>query len=424
MTAILHHPDGIGDEQQENASALPEPPSSHFLQNQLRRVSSLLGLAWQQSRRVPATMCFLAAVWGAGLVTGSIVHGPSRLLTGHAGGGVPPVGHTYWWTPFSSDLIQSGLVSYLAVTALGLLILAPAEHRLGTVRTVTTLVASQAIGILLADGLIRLADPAREPLLGALTRDSGLLPGVLGVCFAVSFTLTSRWRTRLQLLLIVAIALNAMYIGHLQPIAQACGAATGLVITATTYDRYRPWAGRRASQREIRSLAGILVAVPALGDMVAALVANAHGPMSLSSSLLSAQGANHQDLVAACSHGQLSLACRGLSGQQLYVQWPGWLVEAAPVLLVLLSAYWLRRGRRLAWWLAVVINLTVLGVSIWAAYAVIYRIWRRQGHTDSLVAYRCRWTLYEGRIARAHYHIGHQRKEESFRNPERGKSQS
>ena len=46
------------------------------------------------------------------------------------------------------------------------------------------------------------------------------------------------------------------------------------------------------------------------------------------------------------------------------------LVQAAPALLLLLCAYGLRRGRRLAWWLAVVINLTVLAVSIWVAYTV------------------------------------------------------
>ena len=45
-------------------------------------------------------------------------------------------------------------------------------------------------------------------------------------------------------------------------------------------------------------------------------------------------------------------------------------VQAAPALLLLLSAYGLRRGRRLAWWLAVVINLTVLAAGVWVSYAV------------------------------------------------------
>jgi len=42
---------------------------------------------------------------------------------------------------------------------------------------------------------------------------------------------------------------------------------------------------------------------------------------------------------------------------------------ALSALLLLLAAYGLRRGRRLAWWLAVVINVAVLGVSIWVTHA-------------------------------------------------------
>jgi phosphatidylglycerol lysyltransferase len=371
MTAMLHRPGQIEAEQQESASAVPERLTSPFPRNGLRRRPSLPGLAWQQFRRVPATICFLAAIWGAGLVTGSIAHGPPHWLSGHVDVGLPSLGHGYWWTPLSAGLFASGLGGYLAVTVLGLLILAPAEHRMGATRTFTTLLASQTVGLLLVAGLIKLAEPTHGSWFWILTRETavGVLPGVLGVGFAVSCTLTPRWRWRLQLLLTVAITISAMYIGHLEQVAQACGAAVGLVITVLTYDRARPWAGMRTSQHETRVLVGILVAVPALGDMLATLVANAHGPMSLSS-LFAAPRLDPRDLAAICSHAELTAACRGLREQQLYAQWPGVLVQAAPALLLLPSAYGLRRGRRLAWWLAVVINLVVLGVGIWAAYAV------------------------------------------------------
>lgn len=69
-----------------------------------RRRRSLPGLAWRQFRRVPATTCFLAAVWGAGLVTGNIAHGPPRWLPGRAG--APPLGHGYWWVPLRAALLR------------------------------------------------------------------------------------------------------------------------------------------------------------------------------------------------------------------------------------------------------------------------------------------------------------------------------
>jgi lysylphosphatidylglycerol synthetase-like protein (DUF2156 family) len=331
----------------------------------------MTGLAGQQFRRAPVTICYLATVWVAGLVSGSIAHGPPRWLSGRVGAGLPSLGHGSWWTPLSAGLWASGLGGYLAVTVLGLVILAPAERRMGVPRTFVTLLVSQAAGLLVAAGLIELAGLADEPWLGALAGETavGALPGVLGVGFALSCTFTVLWRRRLRLLLTVAVAISALYIGHLEQVAQACGALAGLVTGALMYGHARPSAGSRASQQEVRVLVGMLAAVSALGGMLAALADNADGPMSLSSFLFATPVPDPHDLAAACPHATLIVACRGLREQQLYAHWPGVLVQVAPALLLLLSADGLRRGRRPAWWLAVVINLAVLGVSLWVTFA-------------------------------------------------------
>jgi phosphatidylglycerol lysyltransferase len=242
MTAVLHRPGRIRAGRQESAPVMPERSASPVPQNQPRRRLSLSGLAWQQVRRAPATLFYLAAVWVAGLVTGSIAHGPPRQLSGHVGVGLPSLGHGYWWTPLSAGLWASGLGSYLAVTVLGLLLLVPAEHRMGITRTFTTLLVSQAAGLLLAAGLVKLAGLAREPWLSALTGATavGALPGVLGVGFALSCTLTPLWRRRLRLLLTAAVTISALYFGHLEQVAQACGAAGGLAIMALTSGCARP----------------------------------------------------------------------------------------------------------------------------------------------------------------------------------------
>src|SRR5215472_4489655 len=372
MTAVLHRPDRIGAGRPGSAPAVPERPASGFPQSQPRRRPSRSGLAWQQVRRAPATICYLAAVWVAGLVTGSITHGPPRWLSGHVGAGVPALGHGDWWTPLSAGLWAPGLGGYLAVTVLGLVILAPAERRMGATRTFTTLLACQAAGVLLAAGLVKLAGLAGEPWLGSLAGETaaGALPGVAGVGFALSGTLTPLWRRRLRLLLTAAVTIGALYIGHLEQVAQACGAAAGLVTMALTSGRARPGAGLRASPHEVRVRVGMLVAVPALGGMLAALAGGPCGPMSLLSFVFAAPGPDPRHLAAACPHAGLAVACRGLREQQLYAHWPGVVVQAAPALLLLLAAYGLRRGRRLAWWLAVVVNLTLLSVSIRAAHAV------------------------------------------------------
>jgi phosphatidylglycerol lysyltransferase len=353
-------------------TAVLQRPGQIRAEQRLRCPQSLAILGLQQIRRAPATVCCLAVVWAVGLATGSVVNGPSRWVYSHAGAGLPSLGHGYWWTPISSGLWASGLGSYLAVTTAGLLIVAPAERRMGAARTFITLLVSQAAGQLLAAGLIRLAGQAGDPWLRLLTGRTavGALPGVLGVGFALSCTLTLLWRRRLRLLLTVAVAISVLYIGHLAQIAQACGALAGLVTGALAYGRARPRAGLRASPHEARLLVGILVAAPALGGMLAAMVARPDGPMSLFSFLFATPGPDPRHLAAACSHPGMAAVCRGLREQQLYAQWPGVLVQVAPALVLLLSADGLRRGRRLAWWLALVINLTVLGVSVWITYAV------------------------------------------------------
>src|SRR5580700_3080121 len=218
MTAVPHRPGRIGAGRQQSVRVMPDRPAAPAPRNRLRRRLSLAGLAWQQVRRAPATICCLAAVWAAGLVTGSIAHGPPPWLSGHVGVGLPSLGHGYWWTPLSAGLWASGLGSYLAVTVLGLLILAPAERRMGAGRTFITLLASQAAGLLLAAGLIKLAGLAREQWLSALTGATavGALPGVVGVGFALSCTLTPLSGRRLRLLLTVAVTIGALSVGHLE----------------------------------------------------------------------------------------------------------------------------------------------------------------------------------------------------------------
>ncbi len=363
---------------------MPELSASALPLNELRRRPSLSGLAWQQCRRVPATVCFLAAVWVAGLATGSIAHGPTRWLSGHISASLPSLGHGYWWTPLTAGLWASGLSSYLAVTAAGLLILAPAERRLGAKRTFTTLLVSQAAGLLLAAATIKLAELAHESWLKTLSGETavGALPGVLGVGFALSCTLPTIWRRRLLLLLTAAITISVMYIGHLEQMELACGAAGGLLAVAMRYDWAWPWAGLRASQREIRMLIGMLVALPALGAMLTALIHSANGPMSLSS-LLATPGSGSQDLAAGCSRAGLAAACRDT---------PGMLMQAGPALLLLLCGYGLRRGRRMAWWLALVFNVALLAVSIWAAHAV-YSRGVRLGSLDTRALLSARETM-------------------------------
>jgi phosphatidylglycerol lysyltransferase len=331
---VGHVLEPIATARRGSARAEPEQPGGPFPDGERRHWMSVPGLAWRQLSRAPATACYLALVWVVGLATGSVAQGPPRWLSGHVGAGLPSLGHGYWWTPLSACLWAPDLGGYLVMTVLAGLILAPAERRLGVVRTFATLLASEAIGLLLAAGLIELGELVHEPWLRSMAGQTafGPLPGLLGVGYALSCTLTVLWRRRLRLLITAAVTIGVMYLGHLEQVAQACGAAAGFASATLACDLAWPWAAQRRSKHEVRVLVGLLVAAPAVGGVVAALVANADGPMSLSFPF------------------------------------------AAPALLLLLSAYGLRRGRRLAWWLAIVSNVTLLAAAIRIAYGTGSRL--------------------------------------------------
>lgn len=337
--------------------------------------------AWAATRRAPLTAGYLVALWITGLVTGSLRQGPAGLLASHVKAGVPSLAHGYWWTPLSSAFWSSGSSGYLIATALAVTILAAAERKMGSFRAAGTMLACQAAGMLAAIGVIKAAALVTEPWLGGLAGETmcGPLPGLIGTGFALSSTLTVLWRRRLRLLLTVAVTISALYVGHLGQVAQACAAFAGLVAGVVLRGRTRPWAGLRDSPHEVRTLVGMLVALSAVGGLLTALVSKPEGPMALFSFVFASPAPDPKDIAEACLHGHLPDICRGLLEQRLYAKWPGVLVQAGPALVLLLSADGLRRGRRLAWWLATLINVTVLGVSIWVTYTFAADAWRQLG---------------------------------------------
>src|SRR5206468_12855225 len=121
----------------------------------------------------------LALVVALGAATGSLARGPATALREAVGAGV---GHPV------RGLLTSGLwaadgASYLAVAAAVLLLLAPAERRLGTRRALLGLIAGQvlgtAVGIAVIGALASTGDSwAREI---ARTDVLGPFPGLLAV---------------------------------------------------------------------------------------------------------------------------------------------------------------------------------------------------------------------------------------------------
>jgi phosphatidylglycerol lysyltransferase len=308
----------------------------HLVNVIVRRVATIAGQA-------PFTVATLVVLWGVGLLTGSIVAGPDSELAQHVGAGVPALRHGRWWTPVTSLLWCDNLVAYLATTVVLLALVAPAERRFGLGRTAIAFLSTHVAGVLVAAGGVtvgaRASDWCARDLVGTVA--VGPSTGAVGVALAFSTVCTPLWRRRLRVVLLVTLAMLALYSGGLQDVLRLFAGLIGVALgpwlareapylaglclpAGTSAQRLRP---SLPSGPEVRLLLAVVTAASAMGPLIAAISGNARGPMISLQYVL---------LPASQQIGQL-----------------------IPVLLLLVLAEGLRRGRRFALVATVAANLTL-----------------------------------------------------------------
>ena len=164
-------------------------------------------------RHAPLTVAFVAVLWIVGAATGSLLAGPTDALLQVVGVGPGELSAGHWWTPISSALWCADLTGYLVTTALLLTLVAPAEHRFGAAKTGLLLLITQIVGTLAGSAIVALGSMAgdewTEQLATAVT--VGASPAAIGVGLAMTSRLTTLWRRRLRLLILLALFLLVAY---------------------------------------------------------------------------------------------------------------------------------------------------------------------------------------------------------------------
>ncbi|PVZ12108.1 bifunctional lysylphosphatidylglycerol flippase/synthetase MprF [Actinomycetospora cinnamomea] len=279
------------------------------------------------ARRRPVTAVALLLVVAAGVATGAFWSPlADRPWADAVASGVPSLAAGHWWT-----VASGGLVGVHPLTALlGLLLVAVgvgwAEGRLGSRRTAVVLVVGQLAAALVTIGLVAALAATgwvwAVALAGALT--GGMSPGVLAVVAVASATLAAPWRLRLRLVLVVVAAVGLLFLGHLADVAHALVLAVALPLGRRIAGAPAGSAGR-PGRREWRLVAAVgLVVIAAI--RVLTLVVPVVGPL----------GNTASDATVA--------------------------ETVVSVVVALLLAEGLRRGRRPAW---------VLGLVLGAFYALV-----------------------------------------------------
>ncbi len=310
-------------------------------------------------RRAPVTVTLVAVLWAVGAATGSVLNGPPPALRAVVGSGVGPVRDGRWWTVLTSLPWCAQLLGYVA-TSLAVVALLPfAERRLGAARTVAAALALQVVGVLGGCVLVGLPhDGDRWFTQLGHTVMLGPSAAVVGVVLLASAGFGPLWRRRARLLLLSGLAMMVLYSGMLGDVLRLGTGLVGLVAGVATLGRRREV--RRSSRSETRVLVALLVAVSAIGPLVAALAETRVGPLAVLRYVFTSPIPGPATVRQVCQ--EPSGVC---AAAQTRVRLGGWgtaAMSVMPVVLLLVSAVGLWRGRRPAWGAALVLNVA-LGVA-------------------------------------------------------------
>ncbi len=305
---------------------------------------------------VVATSLALGTLWGGS---------PDDL----AAGVTTTVQAGAWWTPLTALFIPDAAIDLVLVLALTLTVGAYAERLLGTARAVLAYLLTGVLAVLLGVAVQSIALAAGDQWAEASQYDLVLDPaiGVVGLALTGSAAAPGLFRRRIRLLGFAALLMFALYAGDSDSLYRLFSAAIGLFLglLLTRGRPQAPW--RRSSVTETRTLIAAIVAVLGLGPLIVLISGVGNGPLALA--VTGFRGIDLEALVERCLVGvddldAISDACAADLAVGVTATGAGpFLLSLAPLLLSLVAAWGLRRGRRAAWLLAIGVNLVMAALT-------------------------------------------------------------
>ncbi|NVM98865.1 DUF2156 domain-containing protein [Arthrobacter sp. SDTb3-6] len=312
-------------------------------------------------RRTPFSLAVVAATVVVVVGTRSVIYPLSRFVAGAAGLQSTDLVHGQWWSFITTLFLTQGPAGLLAALALLIGVLGLAEVTVGTWRAAALFFSVQLAAAVVFTGVVQLGGALGIEWLQGMQEATLMGPyaASAGALMAASRLVSRMWRRRMRNLVLATAVMLTLYVGHAQNLFILVAALVGLVMgMALLPARTAPYVVRSTS-RETRTNLAIVVAVFAVGPLMAAVAHIPVGPLARLRNLVVNPVPSIGQLQAACT--PLEESCRGL-GHGMGLWGPGGhLLALAPMLLLLACAEGLRRGNRLALWMAVYLHL-VIGV--------------------------------------------------------------
>lgn len=310
-------------------------------------------------RTSPVAVGFAILVLLGAIATGALWGEPVPALLGWS---PDSIAYPLQWGRVVTALVFSDSpVDAVVAVLLALTVLAGAERILGSARVLLSMLVT-GVGAVILGGIIELGVNALPDLNIAASESVGLDPtiAIAGAIVAASGLAGALWRRRIRVVVFAVLGMFALYAGDVEWWYRLLAALLGLGFgrwLARGISR-RPW--HHSSTRETRSLVGAVVAVTGLGPLAALVGGGGRGPLSLVADSFSQFNQSLIDRCAAryvpvCDHQIALLVTRGVGPALLAI---------VPLVLLVIAAWGLRRGRRAAWVLAVAVNAALAALAI------------------------------------------------------------
>lgn len=330
----------------------------------------------QQGAKAPVTMVLLSVYLAVGIVTHAMP-GPRSVAVRHhlmvqsaepGGNALALLQHLFW---------AGSLGGYLVGGLLLLLVGQGIERRMGSWRYLVAIVVTQLVGALSAVSFGLLISATMSDWSRVLRGDShvGIMALIGGVMMAGTAFMPVLWRRRVRLGLLAFVLVTVLYGGSPGSVMALGSVLAGLLVGPLLQGRWPHRIRLLISRREGRVLVAVVLAATAIGPVLAALSPGAVGPLAvlryLSTNVIAADPVT---LAGLCSNPAEVNECAAAQLQQR-AGISAIFTAILPSILLLVLADGLRRGRRFAWWGALVVQGGITALTIVYILGVVIPAW-------------------------------------------------
>ncbi|TAJ50107.1 MAG: DUF2156 domain-containing protein [Herbiconiux sp.] len=318
-----------------------------------------LVFAGRYFRTVPLSIGFAVVILATSLTVGTFF-GPPSETTQHAwAAGVTTVidmGH--WWTIVTALFIPWDPFQLVWGILGSLVLLGVAERLMGWRRLVPVFFVTGLVGVGLGVLVQWVGSLAGEWWADGTSYDLTMDPltPIVGSLLTASAFMGPLWRRRVRLVTFGFLIMFALYDGDTSTVYRLIAGLSGLVIGHFLAGRRSRFVWLKSSFQEARVLIATIVLITAIGPLVSLVNPDNSGAFGLAGSLYGDIFPSASDIADLCA-GSTSTLCGDMQKLSELGGFGPVVLTFAPLALLLVAVWGLRRGRWFALWLGIITNL-------------------------------------------------------------------